>query len=151
AAAFPEMSHPALPGGHTITRSSSPVMECPLKFSECITGGTRNISDTPVISLFESKERCPQTQCGDKARTNTVSACWPPPAGNPPYRLPNHPSLMYISAVARPNNVLEALVVFDKPRTLISPSATMRKIQEPHESALASVLFRGHLLAGPSI
>src|ERR1019366_9781702 len=38
---------------------------------------------------------------------------------NPPYRLPKHPPVMYISAVSRPSNVLEVQVACDKPRTLI--------------------------------
>jgi hypothetical protein len=40
--------------------------------------------------------------------------------GNLPYGLPNTPPLMYISAVSRPNTVLEVQVTREKPRSLIA-------------------------------
>ncbi len=39
--------------------------------------------------------------------------------GSPPYCLPKDPLLMYISAVSRPNNVLEVQVTREKPRSQI--------------------------------
>src|SRR5258708_30540127 len=50
--------------------------------------------------------------------TKTPSACSPPPVGNLPYRLPERPPVIYISAVSRPNNVLEVQASGHKPRTL---------------------------------
>src|ERR1019366_5238211 len=76
-------------------------------------------------------EDCDEDNRTIKVTTKTVSACPSPPrqsAGNPPYCLPKHPLLMYISAVSLPTKVFEDQVASDKPRTLILPSATMRKI-----------------------
>src|ERR1700687_1800041 len=61
---------------------------------------------------------------------------WPPPAGNPPYRLPKHPPLMYISAVSRPNSVLEIQAVGRKPRTLIP---AFSKVEDPRSLMKATL------------
>jgi hypothetical protein len=75
-------------------------------------------------SLQESKETRRQTQCavpGKKKRSNKNSLLLlSPPSGSPPYCLPKDPLLMYISAVSRPNTVLEVQVTREKPRSLIA-------------------------------
>src|ERR1700674_88151 len=82
AAAFPEIFHPALPGGHTITRNSSPVMECPLKFSEGIEEGTKDFlmrqqSLQEVSRSKNLKKRSRKRNAQTKPTTKTVSACSP--------------------------------------------------------------------------
>ena len=83
--AFPETFHPALPGGHTITRSSSPVMECPLKFSaqlsESIEARHKDFLTRQQISLQEVsrsknlKKRSRKRNARTKADNKRQSSC----------------------------------------------------------------------------
>src|SRR5260370_39130322 len=57
---------------------------------------------------------------------------------NPSYRLPKHPPLMYISAVSRPNNVLEVQVTGRKPRTLIPAFRSDNDAEVPRSPMKAS-------------
>src|SRR5712692_5560591 len=61
---------------------------------------------------------------------------------NPSYRLPKHPPLMYISAVSRPNNVLEVQVTGRKPRTLISAFRSDNDAEDPRSPMKASAPLR---------
>jgi hypothetical protein len=83
--------------------------------------------------LQESKETQPQTQCAGQGKNKTLSQKQSPSVASAfsssPYCLPKDPLLMYISAVSRPNNVLEVQVT-EKPSSLIPPSVAimMREI-----------------------
>src|ERR1019366_3904420 len=87
------------------------------------------------------RQTATKTTAGLKVTTKTASACPSPPrqsAGNPPYCLPKHPLLMYISAVSFPTNVFEDQVASDKPRTLIPPSAVINDAEDPRSPMKAS-------------
>src|SRR5260370_16669814 len=66
---------------------------------------------------------------------------------NPSYRLPKPPPLMYISAVSRPNNVLEVQVTGRKPRTLISAFRSDNDAEDPRSPMKASAPLRLFCLA----
>src|SRR5258708_12049623 len=77
------------------------------------------------------KKRSRKRNAPVRASTKTPSACSPPPAGNLPYRLPKQPPVIYISAVSRPNNVLEVHASGHKPATLTLPFCNVNAVEVP--------------------
>src|SRR5229473_1428493 len=85
-----------------------------------------------VINHRLPRQRRPQNRLGVKGSASQ----------NPSYRLPKHPPLMYISAVSRPNNVLEVQVTGRKPRTLISAFRSDNDAEDPRSPMKASAPLR---------
>src|SRR5208282_340399 len=77
--------------------------------------------------------RRPEPAPGQK---QSPSVCLRRP-GNPPYCLPKHPPVMYISSVIRPNSVLEVQVAHEKPR---SPIPVFRHDAEDPRSPMKASL-----------
>src|SRR6202795_3280796 len=79
---------------------------------------------------------------GPRPQQKTVSACRTCAGQNPPYRLPKHPPVIYISAVSRPNNVLEVQAVGHKPRGLIPAFRNINDAEDPRSPMKASASLR---------
>src|ERR1700693_2764875 len=66
----------------------------------------------------------------------------PAPASNPPYRLPKHPPVIYISAVSRPNDVLDVQAVDRKTAHFDSVFRNDNDAEVPRSPMKASASLR---------
>src|SRR4029077_2002808 len=109
---------------------------------------TQRLSDEPAVSLQEVsrsknlKKRNRKRNARTKAATKTISACRTCASQNPPYRLSKHPAVIYISAVSRPNDVLDVQAVDHKPRTLIPAFRNVNDAEDSRSPMKASAPLR---------
>src|SRR5713101_1257512 len=66
----------------------------------------------------------------------------PAPASNPPYRSPKHPAVIYISAVSRPNDVLDVQAVDRKTAHFDSAFRNVNDAEVPRSPMKASASLR---------